>query len=150
MKKLTMILSAAVLLFSASAFATAGVETTVNTKVKTAFQKDFSNAANVSWEKTSDFYVASFDVSNTQAEAAYNDQGELVGMSRKIATAELPLAVSLAIAKKYEGYQQAKAAVEITFENATSYYIAVANDKQTLKLKCAANGDIVVESKSKK
>ena len=150
MKKSTTILSAAALLFSASIFAADSAETSVSSKASSAFQKDFSSAKNVSWQKKNDVYFVSFDVNNNSREAAYNEQGELVGASRLITSAELPLAVSLAVAKKYEGYTVAKIATEITYENETNYYINVGNESQILRLKCSINGDITVDSKTKK
>ena len=150
MKKSTTILSAAALLFSASIFAADSAETSVSSKANSAFRKDFSSAQNVSWQKKNDVYFVSFDVNNNSREAAYNEQGELVGASRLITSAELPLAVSLAVAKKYEGYIVAKIATEITYENETNYYINVGNESQLLRLKCSVNGDITVDSKTKK
>ena len=150
MKKSKTILSAAALLFSASIFAADSAETSVSSKASSAFQKDFSSAQNVSWQKKNDVYFVSFDVNNNSREAAYNEQGELVGASRLITSAELPLTVSLAVAKKYEGYTVAKIATEITYENETNYYINVGNESQLLRLKCSVNGDITVDSKTKK
>lgn len=149
MKKLQTILAAAALLVATSAFAANGPEK-INAVVKKAFTQQFSAASNVSWEKTDDFYFAYFKVNNRELSAAYNENGELVGTSKILAAEELPLSVSLSIADKYCGYKVAKTATEITYDNETSYYISVENEKHTLKLKCLANGDISVSSKTKK
>ena len=58
MKKLTTVLTAIVMLFATSAFATDGDNVTA--KVAAAFKTDFSQVNNVSWEKTSDFYFTFF------------------------------------------------------------------------------------------
>jgi hypothetical protein len=150
MKKLATSLSAAALLFSSVSFALDSDNTSVNSKTRTSFQKDFSNAENASWNKKNDVYFVSFDVNKAQAEAAYSEQGELLGFSRQVTATEMPLSVSLAIAKKYIGYEVAKAATEINYESQTNYYINVANANETLKLKCAVNGDISVDKKTKK
>ena len=149
MKKLTTILAAAAILFSASAFAKDSKETKATTRVEKSFSKDFSNASSTSWRKVGDVFIANFIVDNTEIEAAYNLDGELLGTMKQIAIADVPLAVTMAIGKKYEGYEVAKKADEITYEKQTSYYINVSNHKQILKLKCTANGDILVDKKTK-
>ena len=148
MKKLATVLTAIVMLFATSAFATDGDNVTA--KVAAAFKTDFSQVSNVSWEKTSDFYFATFQLNNVTVDAAYNEEGELVGTSRKIATAQLPLNVTLELTKKFGAYTVWAQASEVTYEGLTSYYLTVENDKQVLKLKCYSNGDIDVESKTKR
>lgn len=149
MKKLTTILAAGMLLVSVSAFAGDSNETKATSKVEKSFQKDFSKASNISWEKSHNVYIAHFEVNNVTIEAAYNEEGELVATSRGFEAADLPLVVSLAISKKYPGYDVAKKGEEITYERETNYYINVGNDKEVLKLKCSVNGDISVDKKTK-
>lgn len=147
MKKFTTILTAAILLISASAFATNGDN--VTTKVKTAFSADFTNASSVTWKKSSDFYFASFTVSGIEFNAAYNEDGELVGVSKEISSAQLPLSVTMAVSKKYAGYNMLKYVTEITLEGQTRYYVTVVNNKQAIHLKCDSTGEINVESRTK-
>ena len=149
MKKLRTIFAAAALLLATSVFATAGPEK-VSAKVKAAFEKSFTGAVNVNWEKSDDFYFAHFELNSKETSAAYNENGELVGTSRVVTTAQLPLNVLLAIAAKYDGYAVAKTATELTYEGQTNYYVLVENTKQVLRLKCIINGDIAVDSKTKK
>ncbi|MCW3093781.1 MAG: hypothetical protein JWP81_4850 [Ferruginibacter sp.] len=148
MKKLVIVLTVAVMLFSAFAFATDSDK--VNYKVKASFSNDFATARNVSWEKTSDFYFAAFTINNMEVNAAYNEAGELVGTSRNIESSQLPISVSLALTKRFNGYEISKKALELNFEGETRYYITVANERQALKLKCSINGNITVERKVKK
>jgi hypothetical protein len=150
MKKLATIFAATALLFSASAFAGETNETKATGKVEKSFQKDFSKASNITWEKSNNVFIAHFEVNNVSIEAAYNEDGDLVATSRQVAATDLPLAVSLAISKIYPGYDVAKKGEEITYERQTNYYINVGNDKEILKLKCAVNGDISVDKKTKK
>lgn len=148
MKKLVTILIAAAMLCSAFVFATDGDH--VNARVKASFSSDFSTASNVNWEKISDHYFARFTVNQVEITAAYNDVGELVGTSRTIETGQLPISISLALAKKYEGYTFSKKAIELTFEGDTRYYLSIGNDRNILRLKCSVNGNIEVEQKIKK
>ena len=149
MKKLRTVFAAAALLLATSAFAANGPEK-VSTKVKAEFEKNFTGAVNVSWEKSDDFYFAYFEINAKKVSAAYNESGELLGISRIIATAQLPLNISMAIANKYEGYDVEKTVTEVIYEGQTSYYVTVENNKQELKLKCSSNADISVNSKKKK
>lgn len=148
MKKFKTVLTAIVMLFAASAFATGGEN--VSPKVKAAFKNDFSRATDVKWEKTSDFYFASFMLNQVRVDAAYNEDAELVGTSRNISSEQMPLSISLAIAEKYQGFQLSKNAIELTHEGQTRYYISVENSSQVVKLKCFSNGDMEVEGRLKK
>lgn len=148
MKKFKTVLTAIVMLFSASALAIPGEN--VSPKVKAAFATDFAKASKVNWEKSSDFYFASFMLNGVKSEAAYDEEGELVGTSRSISADQMPLNVSLAISEKYAGYQVNKSVLELNFEGRTRYYLTVENEKQSVSLKCFSNGDIEVEGKIKK
>jgi len=148
MKKLMTMITAAVLLLSTSAFATESNE--VNAKVKNAFQKDFSKATAVNWQTKENFYFAEFTVNDNKLSAAYNEDGQLVATSRTIKLDQLPLAVTLALNEKYAGYSFSGNVTEVSYEKQTSYYLVVANEKQRLQIKANANGDISVESKTKR
>ena len=82
MKKLTMIFAVLALIAGTSAFANTGDKG--SKVVQTAFEKNFSGAENVTWEATEDFYFASFDLNGKTVNAAYNEKGEMVGISRKM------------------------------------------------------------------
>ena len=58
MKKIKTVLTAIVMLFATTAFATEPIK--VSPVVKAAFENDFSKASQVRWEKANDFYFASF------------------------------------------------------------------------------------------
>jgi len=148
MKKIKTTLTAIVMLVAATAFANDGDN--VTSKVRAAFQQDFSRASSVSWKVNSDFYFATFQLNGVSVDAAYNSDGELVGTSRKIDVDQVPLAVSMEIAKKYSGYTVSSKVAELNFEGETRYYIDVQDNAQALTLKCASNGDLSVVSKTKK
>ena len=148
MKKIKTVFTALVMLLTTTAFASDGDN--VTEKVKAAFKTDFAMASQVTWEKNSDFYFASFMLNQVKVDAAYNEEGELVGTSRKIYTAQLPLSLSLELGKKFAGYKISATAYELNYEGQTSYYFSVDNSKQVLNLKCNANGEIETESRTKK
>ena len=83
-------------------------------------------------------------------DAAYNEEGELVGTSRKITIEQLPLSISLTLSQKYSEYTLSDDATELTCNGETKYFVTVTNAKQTLRLHCMSNGDISVDKKIKK
>lgn len=148
MKKFKTVLTAMVMLLSISSFALEPVK--ITPVVKAAFENQFAKATLVNWEKSNDFYFASFTLNNVKVDAAYTASGELVGTSRKMSSDQMPLPVSLAITENYDGYLVDKSVIELTFEGLTRYYVTVSNEKQTIKLKCSSNGILEVESRTKK
>ncbi len=147
MKTLTTLLTAFVLLLSSASFATPGDH--VSTTVKIAFEKDFTKARNVSWQNTGDFYFANFVMNGIETDAAYSDAGELVGTSRKISLAQLPLNINLSVTQQYEDYTLRDAITELSFNGETQYYITIDNAKQSLRVRCKTSGEIFVEKKVK-
>ena len=150
MKKIKTVLTAIVMLLSISSFAKGPEPEKVTPVVKAAFESDFSKATVVKWEKTDEFYFASFLLNNVKVDAAYTENGELLGTSRRISTEQMPLSISMALADKYNGYEIDNSIVELTFASVTRYYVTVSNKTHTVKLKCYSNGDLEVEKKIKK
>ncbi len=144
MKKMIIMMTAAVLLLSAGSFA-AGV----NEKALSAFSKDFSGATNVSWEERENFYLVEFKVGDIRFNAAYNEEGELLAASKSLSLQELPVAVIQAVNKKYLGYEIGNNAAELTYDGRTNYYLTIANSKQVLHIRVDAAGHIKVEQKRK-
>lgn len=149
MKKLKTMFAAVAILLATSAFASPGPEK-ISERVKAEFEKNFTGALNVNWEKKDDFYFASFKLNENEVSAAYNESGELLGVSRVIETSQLPLNVSLAITNRYKDYTVANNVSEIVFDGQTNYYVNVENSQKILKLKCNSYGEITVERKTKK
>lgn len=149
MKKLKTFFAAAALLLATSAFASPDPDN-VSEKVKKEFEKNFTGAQQVNWKKIDDFYFAFFKLNESEVTAAYNEGGEMLGISRIINIKQLPLNVTLAITAKYAGYTFAKNATELNFEGQTSYYVNIENSKKNIKLKCTSYGEIYVDSKTKK
>jgi len=150
MKKFKTVFTAIVMLLSFTAFATDPEPEKVTQVVKAAFHNDFSKASDVKWQKSDDFYFASFTLNNVSVDAAYTETGELVGTSRRISKELIPLSISLALAAKYDGYEVGHSVIELTYENATRYYVTVSNKSETISLKCYSNGDMEVERRTKK
>ena len=155
MKKIKTVLTAIVMLLSISSFATETKKASpdpekVTPVVKAALESDFSKATLVKWDKTDEFYFASFLLNNVKVDAAYTENGELIGTSRRISADQMPLSISVALAENYSGYVADNSVVELTHLSVTRYYVTVSNKTQTVKLKCFSNGELEVESKTKK
>lgn len=148
MKKLTTFVAALLLLFSASAF-TSSSDTEVSVKIKTEFQKDFTSATDVSWKKTNDLYFATFKINEQALSAAYNEEGELIGATRTITLADLPLSISLEIKSAYEGYTVDNAVTELVNDGQTKYYLTAQNAKWKVDFTATSNG-LSIEKKTKK
>ena len=69
MKKFKIVLTAIVMLLTVTSFA--GEPEKVTSLVKAAFENDFSKASHVSWQRSNDFYFASFTLNNVNVDAAY-------------------------------------------------------------------------------
>ena len=148
MKKLLIIATAIMLFFSTTAFTS--IPDPVNEEVQTAFLKKFKDAENVSWKKTGELNFAYFLMDATTYFAAYNDEADLVALSRKIDLAQLPLNIVQALKEKYAENELSATVTEMVMNGETSYYLTAENDKRILDLKCRTNGDIEVISKTKK
>lgn len=146
MKKLTTIVVAFTLLFSASAFTTKDIK--VTNEVKTEFQKTFSLVTNVQWKKEQGFYVATFMAKDGQMAAAYSADGTLISISRYVTLSQLPMSVSLALKDKYAGYNIISV-IELLNEG-TSYFITAENEKYKYKIEANTAGFLTVVSKTKK
>src|SRR6185436_11228371 len=122
MKKLTSVLCALSLLILASSF-TPPKDDTVSAKIKSAFEKTFTSASDVSWKKSGGFYLAYFKIDNQSFSAAYNENGDLLSASRSITLSQLPLNVNFALQHKFEGYTLDNAVTEINVDGLSNYYI---------------------------
>jgi len=125
MKKLAITLTTVVLFFATSAFANKSDD--VPGKVKNSFEKDFSNALNVTWEKNDNLYFANFSWNSSDVKAVFNADGDLLSTSRK-------------------GYKIEDNAIELISDDQTVYHFAISNDKEEIKLTSDANGNIETAS----
>lgn len=150
MKKLTTIFAALALIVSTSAFAGNVTGVNVNEKVQTAFQQNFTNAANVTWQKTNDFYFAHFMQNNIDVAVAYNEDGELVGTSRTISKSELPQYVAYSLKQDYGDFAIHPTVTEINVQGKIIYSITAENKTRILKLSANEDGAIGLEKKTKK
>ncbi|MDZ4793307.1 MAG: hypothetical protein SGI83_03430 [Bacteroidota bacterium] len=143
MKK--MIVTLAIAVSTLSAFAS---DENVNQKVLEAFNTEFTSAKEVEWTVGTDYYKATFNYNGKYVFAFYNDNGELLGLTRYIQPADLPLALQNNLKKNYEGFWVSDL-FESSKHNETNYYITLENADTKIVLK-SSNNEWNAYSKSKK
>lgn len=168
MKKVTTIITALALFFSASAFSPvpngedefASLFNNSNAKsvkaenlsknVSNAFNEKYAKAENVNWNQNESLYFAKFDLNNKSFTVAYSEDGELVAISRIIPLDQTPLVVSEKLNEQYPDYNLPPNVSEIVMQGSTSYYLIAEGKKHNLQLKCNPDGSISVDKKIKK
>lgn len=118
-----MILTLAIAISSLAAFAG---EEKVSKKVLDAFKTEFTTAREVEWTISSDYYKASFVYNDRYVFAFYNPDGDLLGLSRYISTAELPLNLQIDLEKNSKGYWVSDL-FEVAKHGTVYYYLTLEN-----------------------
>lgn len=129
MKKIILTLAIAV---SSIGAAFAGEE--VSAKVLGAFQKEFTTAKEITWTIAEHYYQATFLYNDQYVSAYYTPDGDLVGLTRFISPADLPLTLQSDLKKHHTGYWVTDL-FEVSKDGSTAYYITLedADSKVVLK-----------------
>lgn len=130
-----MILTLVIAVTTLSAFAK---DENVNQKVLDAFKTEFSTAKEVEWSVGTDYYKATFNYNGKYVFAFYNEEGELLGLTRYLSPSDLPLTLQNNLKKNYEGYWVSDL-FEASKDDATNYYITLENADTKIVLKSAEN-----------
>ena len=133
MKKIIMIL--AILSSSIGVFATGD---SIDTKVLEAFNNDFSSAREVEWTVGSNYYKATFTFNEQHVFAYYNAEGQLLGLTRYISPASLPISLQSNLKKNYSDYWVSDL-FEVAKDDGTTYYLTLENADTKLVLKASGN-----------
>jgi len=141
------ILLALVLLVSS--FAGNAADENVNEKVLNAFKTEFTAASQVAWSTGPNYYKASFVFNDRHVFAFYSTEGRLLGLTRYITSAELPLKLQADLKKNYDTYWISDL-FEAAREEGTSYYITLEDTDSRLVLKASADNQWTVYEKTKK
>ena len=140
MKKRNLLLSIALVSFTAFSFATATPTTSsvapaaISKSVINSFNNEFTNASDIRWESNANFVKAQFTVNNMVLSAYFNKAGELIAVTRFISPSQLPLGMFSSLKKTYKGYWVTDL-FEIQTESGTAYYATVENADQIIVLK---------------
>lgn len=131
MKK--MILTLAIAVMTLSSFAG---EVGVNKKVLEAFKNEFVSAKDVSWSAGNNYFRATFTYNEKYVFAYYNFNGELLGVTRYISPADLPISLQQELKKDYSGYWISDL-FEVARNDESGYYITLENGDSKLVLKAS-------------
>ena len=142
MKKIILTLAIAISSFSAALAGTSfGKPATakgeeVSAKVLGVFSKEFTTAKDITWTVASNYYQASFMYNDQYVSAYYSIDGDLMGLTRYISPADLPLALQSDLKKNHSEYWVTDL-FEVANDNGTAYYITLEDADQKIVLKAA-------------
>jgi hypothetical protein len=129
MKK--MIVTLAITISSLAAFAG---EENVNPQVLNAFNDEFTTAQEVKWTAGKDYYRAAFIYNEKHVFAYYSPEGDLIGLSRYISSADLPARLQSNLKKNYSDYWISDL-FEVTKNDGSAYFITLENADSKIVLK---------------
>ncbi|HVZ55623.1 MAG TPA: hypothetical protein VG870_03105 [Chitinophagaceae bacterium] len=143
MKKILVALS---LLITCGAFAG---EDQVSPRILDAFHRDFANITQVAWSIGDHVFKAEFDLEGQPVAAYYSVNGDLMGMTRNLATSRLPVRLQTSLRKNFESYW-VSGLFELANEDGTTYYITLENADQRVVLRSLNGGNWSVYQKRAK
>jgi hypothetical protein len=132
MKKRILLLS--IVLVSFTAFSFAADAPAISKNVVSSFNKQFSNARDIKWESQANFIKAQFTINDMVLFAYFNNNGELIAVTRFISPNQLPLELLTSLKKTNTGYWISDL-FEIQTESGTAYYATLENADQIVVLK---------------
>ena len=146
MKKFFITVALAVAVVSVS-FAADGVK--VGKRIQSAFQKEFAEAFNPTWESVgSGILHVTFTQNSEVMDAYYNEEGQLVSLSRYVSKSQLPLLVNKTIDEKFKTADIAQIR-ELVTDNETSYLVTARKDNATVIAKIFTTGGFQIVKKIK-
>ena len=137
---------AAAMFVSLSAFAN---EEKVNPKVLSSFHTEFSTVQNVEWTVRQEFYEAAFDMNGQRVSAFFNSDGDLMGITRNISSAQLPVKLQSSLKNKYNSYWITNL-FEVANNDGTTYYVTLEEGDKKVVLKATAGSDWNTYKKDRK
>ncbi len=130
----TFVLFSAITTFSA--FALPGKDK-VDPKAYSTFRQKFAEARDVNWVTTDNYIKASFVLNEQQMFAFFSRNGEMVGISRNIASNQLPIILQTQLKKYKDGW--ITDLIEFSTAEQTTYYATIENADETTVLKSFVN-----------
>jgi len=148
MKKILIFAAFSLLLIGNTAFASG--EELVNQKVRESFNKEFSTAGGVRWKqlKNENIFEAQFIYNNQRLCAFYDENGQLLVISRAIPAASLPLLVTKKLNSQYKDYQ-IQEVIEYVNEGDTSYFLQLEKNNQRVIVQAYSSGSTRIFKKER-
>ncbi len=122
----------------------------VNFKIREAFKKEFSSAQQIRWGKikNENIYEAQFIYNNERLCAFFDENGQLLVISRSIAAASLPMLVTKKVNNQYKDYKLQEV-LEFVCEGSTSYVLVLEKSSVRLTLQAYPEGNVTIFKKEK-
>ncbi len=136
MKKQFLVLTTALIMTLSATFAQEAKP--VPDAISNGLAQQFTNASDVLWQTTGDYYKATFLIDGQPMKAFYSHDGSMIGISRNISVEQLPLAL-LKEVKEKEATTTVSDLFELLTDRGTEYYITYKGDKDTKTYQ--SNGD---------
>lgn len=135
MKRLLVTLTI-LLSISLSSFATPDEK--ISSAVLNAFNTTFKNAAHVEWTIGDNFYRADFQLNGQYVNAFYSVNGEMMALTKKISSVQLPVALQTSLKEETKG-SWISDLFEMATEEGTFYFVTLENADQKQVLKSEGN-----------
>lgn len=121
----------------------------ITPQVVKSFQQTFTNAKDVVWTISPNFYKAEFVLNGQAVTAFYNHQGNLTAITRNITSLQLPIMLQTEIKKDYANYWISDL-FELSNDNGTEYYLTVEDGDSKIVLKSIDHTSWSTYSKTRK
>jgi hypothetical protein len=118
-------------------------------RAKESFNSSFNTASSVKWQQEKNFVKATFIMNDQVMNAYYNNDGDLIAITRNILSDQLPINLMADIKKNYNNHWITDL-FEIAAEGQTSYYITLENADETIVLKSSDFSTWSVYKKTKR
>ena len=146
MKKFFVTAVLAVALVSAS-FAADIVK--VNSRIQSAFHKEFVSAFNPTWESVgSGIFHVTFLQNGEVMDAYFNEDAELISFARYVSVEQLPLLINKSIQENFKGSTITQIQEMVVIDE-TSYIVTLEKDQKTIVARVFSTGGIQVIKKIK-
>lgn len=131
MKLITITLAALLSLASIKSHAN---EVKVSPAVLQSFKTEFVNATEIKWSESNNIYKAEFYYAAQYVAAYFDENGEMIAVTKNISSHELPLSLQKSLKKFYTNYWITNL-FELTDASGTNYYLTVENADTRITLK---------------
>jgi hypothetical protein len=106
----------------------------VSKRTKESFNSSFNTATSVNWQQEKEFVKATFTLNNQVMCAFYDNEGNLLAITRNILSDQLPINLLTDLRKNYNNLWITDL-FELAADGQTSYYITLENADEILVLK---------------
>jgi hypothetical protein len=145
MKRLLVTLTIALSFFTFSSFAN---DDTASSAALENFKNSFKNASDVTWTTFKDYYKAEFTLNGQSVAAYYNEEGQMIALTRNISSLQLPIALQASVKNNYENYWISDL-FEMAGDQGTTYYLTLENADSKVVLKSSGNDWSVYQKQRK-